>query len=157
MPHRRRTNRGTWYAATGALVLLLAACNLSTGGETITPDGVRAELEARRMATVRAQEAALDLWDRIITGEPVSCQEAIPVPEPVTLSSRARQAHPQAAPVADALNAAIRAVRDSSARWDAECALQRADVPLDVARDGRAAALAAGDALATAAGLLAGW
>lgn len=155
MRYGRRVSRGLWRAAFVVVALLLAACNLSTEGSAIAPDSVRADLDARRMATARAQEAALDLWDRVISGEPVSCRETISVPEPVTLSPRAQQAYPQAAPAADALNAAIRAVRDSAARWDAECALGREHVPLEVAREGRAAALAAADPLARAATLLA--
>lgn len=105
----------------------------------------------------QAQDAALALWDRVIFGEMVACQETIAVPPPVALSARARAAHPAAGLVVERLNEAIRALQASSDLWTIECADPRAAVPLNMAREGRANALAASDPLGEAAALLASW
>lgn len=140
------------------LLVLLAGCTFSRGdGDPVAQDSVRAQLEARLAEVSGVQQQALELWTRIIDGDLVPCQEAIPVPQPVALSESALAAHPQAEPVQAALNAAIRSVRDSAARWDAECAQERPQVPLNAAQEGRAAALAAGESLSAAAALLAAW
>ncbi len=148
-----------WYRVIGAVVLLaLAGCTLRVGDQDdSSPEAVRAELAAKLAEVQTAHDQALDLWDRLIFGEPVSCQETIPVPKNAALSTRARAAHPQAAQVEGALNAAIRALAQAAASWDRECAEVREWVPVSTARNARESLLSASAALDTAAGLLAAW
>lgn len=151
-----------WHSIRVALLLaliaaLLPACTFTLGEDRADPETVRAELVARLAETRSAQAQALALWDRVIVGEQVSCQDAIPAPALVTLSRAAREAHPQAVPVQDALNVAIQAVHNSADLWNIECTETRDWVPLAMAREGRANALAATDALDTAAALLDAW
>lgn len=151
-----------WHSIRAALLLaliaiLLPGCTFTMGDERADPQAVHADLAARLAETRSAQAQALDLWDRVLFGEQVSCQDAIPAPALVTLSRRAREAHPQAVPVQDALNAAITAVHNSADLWSIECAETRDWVPLVMAREGRANALAATDALDAAAALLDAW
>lgn len=103
----------------------------------------------------QSQQNALVLWDRIIFGEIVSCQEAITVPESVTLPQDDLQ--DKAALVVDRLNAAIQNIRNSADLWNIECQSERPYVPLEMAREGRADALSADAPLADAAALLADW
>jgi hypothetical protein len=131
------------------VVLLLAGCTLIEP-ET-TPGITRADLAQRLDEVRRDQAAALDLWDRIIFGELVSCQESIPVPE--SLSVSAQDGDLRAIQVQ--LNAAIQAVRNSSDLWNIECNADRDYVPLNMAQQGRETALAAGPPLEAAAALLA--
>ncbi len=133
----------------------LAACTLTGSGTS--SEALRADLAARLVETQASQAAALALWDRVIFGEEVSCQDAIPVPGPISLTTRDRAAHPSAATVETRLNEAIRFVQESSDLWNIECADPQAIVPLEMARAGRASALAASDPLAEAARLLAAW
>lgn len=121
------------------------------------PDHTRRDLAARLAEAEADQAAALALWDRVIFGELVSCEDAIPVPEPVTLSDHDLSAHPDAGPIQAALNQAIQALHNTADLWNIECNDERAYVPLDMAREGRAAALAASDPLADAAARLAAW
>lgn len=134
----------------------LAGCTL-LGSTSVTPGEVRADLAAHLGEVRAAQAAALALWDRVIFGETVSCQEAIPVPALLVLSPRQREAHPSTEAISAALSEALRAVRDSADLWAIECADPRPLVSLDMARAGRAAALAATDPLDRAAALLEAW
>ncbi len=134
----------------------LAGCTL-IGGTDVTPGEVRADLAAHLGEVRAAQAAALALWDRVIFGETVPCAETIPVPAPLVLSARQRDTHPNAEATSAALNEAVRAVRDSADLWAIECADARPLVSLDMARAGRAAALAATDPLDRAAVLLEAW
>lgn len=124
------------------LIAGLTGCALSGSGKGSAAN-VHAELSARLEEIRAAQSAAVTLWDRVIAGETVSCQETIPVPAAVTLSERERSAYPPGAAVAEALNEAISAVRNAADLWAIECADVRPLVPLDMARAGRTAALAA--------------
>ncbi len=120
----------------------LAGCALSSAGKGSAAN-VHAELSARLEEVRAAQNTALTLWDRVIAGETVSCEETIPVPAPVTLSERQRSAYPTGVLIADTLNEAIGHIRDSADLWAIECADVRSVVPLDMARAGRTAAQAA--------------
>jgi hypothetical protein len=130
-------------------VLLLAGCTLVE--PQTTPEITRADLAQRLDETRRDQAAALDLWDRIIFGELVSCQEVIPVPE--SFSVTAQDGDLRA--IQGQLNAAIQAVRNSSDLWNIECNADRDYVPLNMAQEGRTTALAAGPPLEAAAAMLA--
>lgn len=141
--------------ALGAL-LALSACTLARGAAP-QPDLTRDDLTARLSEIREAQAAALDLWDRVIFGEAVSCEEAIAVPPAVRLGDGARAAYPAADLIAQRLNEAIRALQASSDLWNIECADPRPAVPLTLAREGRANALAAGTPFDEAAALLASW
>jgi hypothetical protein len=141
--------------ALGMLFWLAAGCTLGGGGDD--DPAPKEKLAARHDDIQAAQSAALDLWDRVIFGEVVSCQEAIPVPEPVALSDETLAQHQQAGPVQTELNTAIRAIRDAADLWNIECSESRERVPLSMAREGRAAALAANEPLAEAARLLEVW
>lgn len=147
---------GPLIAVIGAA--LLAACTLGAPSDAArTSDAVRADLAAR-LDTVRAdQQAALGLWDRVIFGEAVSCQDAIPTPEPVALPAADLSAMPDANAIQAALNAATGHVQAAAALWDLECDDPRGAIPLEMARSGRAAAQAARDPLDEASARLAAW
>ena len=134
----------------------LAGCTL-WGDADVTAGQVRADLAAHLGEVRAAQAAALALWDRVIFGETVSCQEAIPVPALLVLSPRQREAHPSAETISAALSEATRAIGDSADLWAIECADPRPLVSLDMARAGRMASLAATDPLDRAAALLDAW
>jgi len=136
--------------------LALASCTLWDSPD-VTAGEVRADLAAHLGEVRAAQAAALALWDRVIFGETVSCQETIPVPAVQVLSPQQREAHPSAEAISAALSEALRAVRDSADLWAIECADPRPLVSLDMARAGRTAALAASDPLDRAAALLEAW
>jgi hypothetical protein len=139
-------------------LLLLAGCTLQSGpGEPGASVDVYADLSARLAAAQDAHAVVLDLWDRIIFGESVSCQEAITVPASLAIPAAELARYPQADAIQAGLNAAIKLLRDSSDLWNIACADERAAVPLELAREGRATALAAGDHLDEAAALLAAW
>jgi len=104
----------------------------------------------------QSQQDALAFWDRIIFGEIVSCLEAITVPETISLPRRDLR-NDRAAQIVDRLNAAVQDIRNSSDLWNIECASERPYVPLEMAREGRADALAADEPLSDAAALLADW
>ncbi len=120
----------------------LAGCALSGSGKGSAAN-VHTALSARLEEIRAAQTTALALWDRVIAGETVSCEETIPVPAPVSLSERERAAYPPGVTVAEALNEAIGAIRNAADLWTIECADVRPLVPLDMARAGRTAAQAA--------------
>jgi hypothetical protein len=130
-------------------VLVLAGCTLVE--PQTAPEPTRADLAQRLDEVQRDQAAALDLWDRIIFGELVSCQEAIPTPEPLSVSAQ----NDDLRAIQVQLNAAIQAVRNSSDLWNIECSADRDYVPLNMAQEGRTTALAAGPPLDEAARLLA--
>jgi hypothetical protein len=134
----------------------LAGCTL-WGSPDATAGEARADLAAHLDEVRAAQAAALALWDRVIFGETVSCQEAIPVPAPPVLSPRQGEIHPNAGAISAALSEATRAVRDSADLWAIECADPRPLVSLEMARAGRTTALAATDPLSRAALLLEAW
>ncbi len=130
-----------WLAA-------LVGCTSHTGNTEIRDTLANELVEARQ-----SQQDALAFWDRIIFGEVVSCQEGITVPGTVKLAGR----DTRAAQVVDQLNAAIQDIRNSSDLWNIECESERPYVPLEMAREGRADALAADEPLSDAAALLADW
>ena len=132
-------------------VLLLAGCTLVES--QTAPKPTRDDLLRRLDEARRDQAAALDLWDRIIFGEVVSCQELIPVPEPLSVSTQDDDRRA----IQESLNAAIQALHNSSDLWNIECNADRAYVPLSMAKEGRATALAAAAPLDEAAALLAAY
>jgi hypothetical protein len=141
-----------------ALVVTLPACTLTGGDDGArSAAAVQAELAADLQAVQDAQVAALLLWDRVIFGEVVSCQDMIAVPDPVALPAADRDAYAQAAAIQDRLNLALHDVRQSADLWNIECGIDRPLVPLEMAREGRATALAATTLLDEAAALLAAW
>lgn len=133
----------------------LAACALI--GDSESTDTAHDVLSARLAEAQASQAAALALWDRLIFGEEVSCQDTIPVPDPVTLSSRERREHESAETIQARLNEAIQHLHAASDLWNIECANIQTIVPLEMARAGRSNALAASDPLAEAGQLLAAW
>lgn len=134
---------------------MLAGCTLVS--EPIALDTVRSQLLTRLDETQRSQQMALALWDDIIFGTAVSCQQFISVPEPVKLSEQTLAAYPNAGAAQAALNTAIQSLRNSADLWNIECNTERPYVPLSMAEAGRAAALEASASLAEAATLLAAW
>jgi hypothetical protein len=146
---------GRRIAALGAGLLVLGGCTLSSSGTSA--GAVRGDLVACLNDAQQSQTAALALWDRVIFGEAVSCQDAIHVPEPVSVAARDLTAHPEAGAIQARLNAAIQTLHDSSDLWNATCADDQPYVPLSTAREGRATALAAGTPLAEARQLLSAW
>ncbi len=132
-------------------VLLLAGCTLIE--RQASPEPTRDDLAQRLDEARRDQAAALDLWDRIIFGEVVSCQEFIPVPELLVLSTQDDDRRA----IQENLNAAIQALHNSSDLWNIECNADRAYVPLSMAKEGRSTALAASAPLDEAAALLAAY
>jgi hypothetical protein len=138
-----------------ALWIVLAGCTLASS--RTTANAIREDLVARLDESQQSQAAALALWDRVIFGEAVSCQDAIPVPEPANVSARDLTAHPEAGAIQVRLNAAIQTLNDSSDLWDAACADEQPYVPLSTAKEGRATALAASAPLAEARQLLSTW
>jgi hypothetical protein len=139
-----------WLGGFLALCLLITGCNM----QSRTRADVHSDLLARLADVRQAQIAALSLWDRVIFGEIVSCQDAIAVPQPIDLPRYDLNLYAPAKAVQGDLNAAIQAVRDSSDLWDMECADPRTVVSLGMAAQGRSAALAAGASLAQASDLL---
>jgi hypothetical protein len=139
------------------VISLLALAGCAMFDSPSTPDTTRDDLAARLAEVQTSQAVALALWDRVIFGEIVSCEEYIPVPEPVALTEQSLAAHASAAAIQGGLNQAVKAVRDSSDLWNIECAEEREFVPLNMAREGRATALAATEPLNEAAALLAAW
>jgi hypothetical protein len=132
-------------------VLVLAGCTLVE--RQPSPAVTRDDLAQRLEEVQSDQAAALALWDRVIFGELVSCQEAIPAPEP--LSETAQEGDLRA--IEKQLNAAIQAVRNSSDLWNIECNADREYVPLSMAQEGRTTALAASPPLDEATRLLAAY
>lgn len=151
--------QGTWsaLALVVALALGAAGCSLDAGaaglGPLAAPAIDRTAAESQLLALQAAQSAALDLWDRLIAGEDVSCAEAIALPPPL----EGRAATPQAEQVVAQLGAARSALEQSAARWDMECGYSGAVVGLDAARVGRDAARQATAPLQAAQALLAAW
>jgi len=139
----------------GALLLTLAACTLTQ--TDASPQAVRARLAAQLAETQNAYTHAADLWERLIAGETVSCQEAIHTPPPLVLSEREQRAHPTAADVQGALDEARGAVQVAAELWQGTCTTPDAAVPLETARAAREALRTADAALEQAAALLAGW
>ncbi len=136
---------------------LLPGCTLlETAVERASTDPYE-QLSAKYAETKQAQAAALALWDRIIFGEVVSCQEAIPIPAPLNLTESELQNYPAARSIQEQLNAAIKGVADSANLWNIECNEDRPFVPLNWAREGRTSALAATDPLAEVERLLRNW
>jgi hypothetical protein len=142
---------GRWFV----LLIFLAGCTFQ--GDSAREAQIRDDLNARLAEVEQAQAAALALWDRVIFGEVVSCQEAIPAPLPFALAAKDARDFPKAAPVQDALNRANQAVRNSSDLWNIECDAERDMVPLDMARQGRQEALGADGPLTEARALLQAW
>jgi hypothetical protein len=121
------------------------------------PDTAYADLTTRLAETQQSQAAALALWDRVIFGEEVSCQDVIPTPDRLELSQGELAAHPGADTIQARLNEAIKALHDSSDLWNIECQDERPYVPLNMAKAGREAALGAAEPLNAAAALLSTW
>jgi hypothetical protein len=138
-------------------VLALSGCGLLGRESGRSAATLRADLTARLAELRAAQASALDLWTRVIDGETVACQETIPVPEAFALTAGEGKAVPAAATAVALLDEARRSLQDAAALWDIECADERPAVPLEVARQGRASALAAATSLDQADALLAVW
>jgi hypothetical protein len=141
-----------WWGLVALVFFWLAGCTLVENKPS--PDTAYADLTARLAETQQSQAAALALWDRVIFGEEVSCQETIPAPDMVALSQDELAAHPGADTIQARLNEAIKALHDSSDLWNIECQDERPYVPLNMAKAGREAALAATEPLNAAAALL---
>lgn len=148
-------NRVLRWGALWLAVIGLASCATRSEGPDAGP--IRAELAARLSEAEQAHSIALSLWDRLIEGEQVSCQEYIPAPLPVVLADDALTAYPQAVAIQDQINEGTSAIRAAAAWWDAECSDSRRYVPLSAAREGRAITVSAGEALAGARQSLAAW
>lgn len=150
MSGKRVVIKGLWRVV--MILLALNGCVLT--GRSEPPETARDKLAARLDEAQRSQAAALALWDRIIFGEVVSCQETIPVPEMMALSP---QDYVTYSVIQDPLNAAIQSLHNSADLWNIECNAARPAVPLSMAEAGRAQALAASDPLQQAAAQLAAW
>ncbi len=155
MPHPAQLGAYIRAALGGVLLVALSACTLARVESS--PQAVRAKLAAQLTATQNAHMAASALWERLIAGETVSCQETIPTPPPLTLSERELRAHPVAAPMLDALQNARRSLQTAADLWQGVCTTTDAVVPLETARAARQALQTADAALEEAAALLAGW
>ena len=131
----------SWLALAG-LLLVLAGCNMQASDKTArSQSAVQDDLAAQLDEAQASQTAALDLWDRLIAGEAVPCQDNIMVPALVTLPASDRAAHPQAAIIQDQINTAITHLSESAGLWSLECADARETVPLSMAAGMLAATL----------------
>ncbi len=141
-------------------VYWLSGCTLTepSGEETtVTAESLRADVQARLTEARRDHLIALDLWERLIQGEPVPCAQVIPVPQPLVLLERDVAIHAQVGPIAAEFNAAVQSLRNAADLWTIECADDRVYVPLAMAREGRAAAVSAGRSLDAAQVLFDTW
>ena len=68
--------RAAWVLI--AIAGVLSACSFSLGYDGADAQTVRDDLAARLTEAQQAQTQALALWDRLIAGEMVSCEDAIP-------------------------------------------------------------------------------
>lgn len=147
-----------WRPLLAGLLIALAtiACALTGAGDddARSAEDVRATLRAQHDALRAGQIAAVSLWDRLIIGEPVSCQEAIPVPGPLDLPLNELDQVGQGAQIQGWLNTAQADLRQSANLWDIECADPRALAPLAIAGAGYDAARAAASPLEQAAAAL---
>jgi hypothetical protein len=127
------------------VILMMVGCTLTDPPDSTTSVDLRQRLDEVR----QSQVAAIALWDRLIFGDQVSCQESIPTPSPVVLN------HPtaQQQAIQNKLNEAIQLLQTSASLWDSECTEPDAIVPLSAARDGRANAVSAGERLDEASDL----
>ncbi len=106
------------------LGLLLAACS------TIAPEKATADRVALHLSrTFEAHAAATDLWDRLLLGETVSCQETFDAPPFLALSATEISQAPESATVQTPLNSAISVLQDLLALWEAECQQNQPFVP----------------------------
>ncbi|NDJ85130.1 MAG: hypothetical protein GYB66_04525 [Chloroflexi bacterium] len=88
---------------------------------------------------IETEASASHLWDRILFGEPVSCQEALTVPLRFEITPAEQQSEPLSVPVAEHLNNAIAALETAVAIWDEECTQSRDVIPLAVVQQAQMA------------------
>ncbi|MCB9437631.1 MAG: hypothetical protein H6673_11700 [Anaerolineales bacterium] len=104
---------------------------------------------------IEAESQADDLWNRVLFGELVSCQESITNPPLFELSSI--EESPDTLLIKQYLDAAVIGIHQVALRWDAECQIERNVIPLDVVRDAQADLLDAHQALQQAIALWGVW
>jgi len=151
---KARVRRGA-LALIVMMALAAGGCTLDTAplGAGADPAIERAAAANQLAALQAAQAAALELWDRLIAGEAVSCREAITLPPPLA----GRAATVQVEQVLAQVSAARTALEQSAARWDMECGYPGDIVGLDAARVGRDTARQASEPLRAAQALLEAW
>jgi len=135
------------------LALAASGCTLDLSAPAEPAPLDRAEAQAYLDALQTAQRSALDLWARLIAGDDVPCEQAIPLPAP----PEGRASTTQSEQVLAQLSAARAALEQSATRWDLECASESAIVGLEAARVGQDAARRATEPLQAAQALLATW
>lgn len=113
------------------LLLAALACSLTT---TDNENDLTSRLGSHLNETVEAEAQISALWDRVLFGEAVSCQEQLMVPPPFTITDAEAEQHPAVVSVVEHLNAAQAALQEAVALWDWECQQARQVVPLTVVR-----------------------
>ncbi len=114
----------------GLLLLSTIACSLTS----VDQNDLAVRLGTRLNAAIEAQTQAANLWDKLLFGEPVNCQQQLTVPLPFVMTTTDTEQYPQAVPVVDHLNEALRILQQVVALWDWECQQGREVVPLAVVR-----------------------
>lgn len=110
------------------LMVLLAACGHPPN--ITVADRVAVHLGR----TIEAHQAASDLWDRLLEGERVNCQETFDAPPLLVLSAAEIQKAPQSVEVQTPLNIAIADLQQLLQLWETECQQNQSFVAQDRVR-----------------------
>lgn len=113
---------------------MIVACQ--NGDTSPTPDSLEMRLSIYLATVIESENQAVNLWDRVLFGELVSCQETITNPPLFELAPA--EETPDTLLIKQYLDAAVIGIHQAALRWDAECQIERNVIPLDVVRDAQA-------------------
>lgn len=111
------------------LWMLLPACAKTQQAPTL-PDRVAVHINR----TFEAYTAAVAVWDGLLLGEAISCDQTFDAPPYLVLSATEMQQEPLAVEVQTPLNNAIDKLQLLLAMWEAECQLDQPFVAQDRVR-----------------------
>lgn len=135
------------------MIGLIVACQSANTRPTPVP--LETRIATHLQAVIEAEHQATDLWDRVLFGETVNCQETIGNPPLLELTPS--EETPDILLMKQHLDAAVIGIHQAVLRWDAECQLDRPTIPLSVVRDAQANLADARQALQQATVLWSVW
>ncbi len=116
------------------LLLLLGAITACTLSRKPDPTSLEARLGTHLERAFIAEERATDLWDRLLFGEAINCDQILDQPPLFEITPDEQQNEPLSLPVYDHLNAAVQSLQHSAQLWDQECQSSDPQVSLNIVR-----------------------
>lgn len=108
-------------------LVVLVGCSNTNSNQTAS---LEERIQVHLSRVFEAHAAAESLWDRVLEGEFVSCEESFDRPPTFSTMQGESDAAPLSVPIQEAMNAAIIDIQTMHDLWESECQREQSTISI---------------------------